>query len=100
MKVNVVCSRNIEKICEFAVVLVVVESRFDVVVVVEYSCCCCGGGSMLFSDVLHACRYVGMLMILFFTVVGQCCVFALLCLDSGSTLSYRSSFASSRNCLS
>ena len=57
---------------------------------------------MLFSDVVHACRYVGMLMILFFTVVGQCCVFALLCLDSGSTLSYRSSqsFASSRNCLS
>ena len=55
---------------------------------------------MLFSDVVHACRYVGMLMILFFKVVGQCCVFALLCLDSGSTLSYRSSFASSRNCLS
>ena len=34
---------------------------------------------MLFSDVVHACRYVGMLMILFFTVLVNvvylhCCV--------------------------
>ena len=30
MKVNVVCSRNMEKSCDFVVVLVVVESRFVV----------------------------------------------------------------------